>query len=109
MKLSTLTLSDLSGAIFAEGSNLPKTITIVDNDSIFLSFLTTNFTVAEDVGSNGFVVNVQLSEASDLEVTFDFALENSSATKGLDFIEVSDRTRSIEAKSNDRVLFNSNS
>ena len=93
----TLTLSDLSGAIFAEGSNLPKTITIVDNDSIFLSFLTTNFTVAEDVGSNGFVVNVQLSEASDLEVTFDFALENSSATKGLDFIEVSDRTRSIEA------------
>ena len=47
----TLTLSNLSGAVFAEGSNLPKTITILDNESIFLSISTTDFSVAENVGS----------------------------------------------------------
>ena len=93
----TLTLSNISGAVLASGDTGPQTITIVDDDSISLSMTTTEFLVDEDVGASGFVVNVELTEASNLDVTFDYDLMNGTAIKGADFVEPTNRTVTIPA------------
>ena len=83
----TLTLSNISEAVLASEDRGPQTITIVDDDSNSLSMTTTEFLVDEDVGASGFVVNVELTEASNLDVTFDYDLMNGTAIKGTDFVE----------------------
>ena len=95
----TLALSNISGAVLASEDTGPHTITIVDDDSISLSMTTTDFLVDEDVGTNGFVVNVELTAASNLDVTFDYDLMNVTAIKGVDFVEPTNRTVTIPAGS----------
>ena len=86
-----LTLSNVSGAVFESGATHRESITIVDNESATLSITTTNFSVAEDIGTTGFVVNVALSEVTDLDVTFDYDLTNDTAEKGVDYVEDSNQ------------------
>ena len=93
----TLTLSSLSGAVFPSSNPLSQEITIVDDDSISLSLTTSDFLVDEDVGASGFVVNVELTEASNLDITFEYALTNGTAIKGADFVEPTNRIVTIPA------------
>ena len=97
----TLTLSNLSGAVFANGTPLSETITILDNESISLSITTENFSIEESVvgtdRGNTFVVNVALSEVANLDVTFDYDLMDVLANKGVDYLEATDRTVTISA------------
>ena len=93
----TLTLSNLTGAVFANGAMQTETITILDNESINLSVTTTDFFVAEEVGTAGFVVNVGLSEATTLDVTFDYDLVDGTAEEGIDYVKDTNRTVTIEA------------
>ena len=91
----TITLSDISGAVFASGTEHSETITIIDDDSITLSISTTDFSVFENVGTNGFVVNVGLSESTNLDVTLDYDLTDLTATEGMDYLEDTNRSVSI--------------
>ena len=100
-----ITLSNLNNAVFEGGSAPSPAITILDDDSNFLTFSNTSFDVDEDVGSSGFVVNVELTTAPELDVTFDYDLiderENSNYTaiEGIDFVEPANRTVTIPAGS----------
>ena len=100
-----ITLSNLNNAVFEGGSAPSPAITILDDDSNFLTFANTSFDVDEDVGSSGFVVNVELTTAPELDVTFDYDLiderENSNYTAiaGIDFVEPANRTVTIPAGS----------
>ncbi len=102
-ELFTITLSNLSGAVFESGSELSETITILDNDSITLSVSTTNFNVNESDenvdGGNSFVVDFVLSGTTALDVTFEYDLTDVSANKGVDYLEEIERTVTIPAGS----------
>ena len=83
-----LTLSGLRGAIFAdEEDSISESVIIVDNESPTLVVTTTDFTVAEDVGSIGFEINVQLSGPTSQRVTFDYGMMDGSALESLDYTE----------------------
>ena len=72
-------LTNLVGAVFASGeSNLAQTITIIDDDTL-LSFVTTDFSVAENINGGKFNVQVQLSKTPTNPVTFNVALSPDSA------------------------------
>ena len=76
-------LKELNGAKFASGTTLDATVTIVDDDELVLSFRTTNFETNENVGD--FEVEVQITNLTDVNVTFDFALSGGTATIGVDY------------------------
>ena len=92
-----LTLSNLTGAVFASGGILTETITILDDEAITLTLSTTDFSVAENIGGDGFEVEVELSKASGLDVTFDYDLTDATATENEDYVETSDSTVTISA------------
>ena len=50
--------------MFENGATHQEPITILDNESNTLSITTTDFSVAEEIGATGFVVDVALSEAT---------------------------------------------
>ena len=96
----TITLSNLSGGVatFPNGaSSFSKTITIIDDESNALSISNTNLSVAEDIGSTGFIVNLELSRAVGFNVTVSYALASGTATKVSDFTEPTNRTVTILA------------
>ena len=95
-----VTLFNLSGAKFANVSKLSQTITIIDDDSRILSFSDTELSVAENVGSSGLEVTLLLSEITSQDVTFEFSMLDGSATLGLDYFEVTNRTATIDANAN---------
>ena len=87
----TLMLSNLSNAVFARGSTLSQPIKIFDVTNITLAMTTTDFNVLENIGGNGFEVNVELSEVANLDVTFDYNLTNGTAFKPYDYVEPTNR------------------
>ena len=55
----TLTLSNIKGAVFANNSStIPKTVTIVDDETPIIRISTTDFNIAEE--TNSFVVDLAL-------------------------------------------------
>ena len=100
-----LTLSNLNNAVFAGGSAPSPAITILDDDSNILTFVNSSFEVAEDIGSSGFVVNVELTTAPELDVTFDYDLigeredSNYTAVEGIDYVELANKSVAISAGS----------
>ena len=92
----TLSLSRPNGAEFARGaSSISKTITIVDNELPTLNFTNDNFKVNENVGSAGFPLNLELSGATGQAVTFEYALADVTAEKGIDYTEAAESARMI--------------
>ena len=92
-----LSFSKLSGAVYPNGNRISETITIFDNDSTILSFDTTDFNVAESVGSSGFEVTVMLSTTASRDVSFYYWMLDGSATKGVDYSEATNRSLTIPA------------
>ena len=105
----TLTLSDLTGAVFKMGlGSVVKTVVIKDDEAPVLLLTTTNFTLAEDDVSGHINFDVKLSGATGQNVSFDYGMLDVTTTKGLDYTEATDRTVTIVAGGNERVVFNSN-
>ena len=83
-------------------SQLSQTVTIVDDESTNLSIVSgTSHTVAENVPSENYTVNVRLSQATLVPVTFDYALADITTTKGTDYTEPTNRSLTIAAGSRD--------
>ena len=81
----TVRLKSLNGAVFASGTTLDATVTIEDDEDPELSFKTTTFKPGEEISGGMFEVVVELSGATDSEVTFDIALGGGTATKDEDY------------------------
>ena len=71
----TLTLSDISNAVFEGGSNIiSKTVVILDDELSTLSISTSNFSLFEDDNSNSFILEVMLNGETEQDVTFDYGI-----------------------------------
>ena len=81
----SLVLSNLIGAEFENGTSISKTITIVDNEFPTLSIANTTFYVAEDVGTDGFDLELELSGPSSNNVQVRLEVTGGTATAGVDF------------------------
>ena len=81
-----ITLSNAENAIFADSaSSISTTVTILDDEPApTLSFeATSNFNPAENIGN--LVLNVSLTSQALLDVSFDVAVEDGTATIGEDY------------------------
>ena len=80
----TLALTNLAGAVFADGSNAySQVITIVDNETPTLKFAQTTLDVAESVGMAEVVVN--LSGATNNPVVITYETVDGTASSPADF------------------------
>ena len=68
-----LTLSNLTGAVFAEGTSLTQAITIVDDELPVVKFTNLTASIAEDVTDGMVDLDVSLSGATTNPVTVTFA------------------------------------
>ena len=76
MRLFNLTLSNLTGAVFAEGTALTQAITIVDDELPVVKFTNLTASVAEDVSGGMASLEVSLSGATTNPVTVTYATAN---------------------------------
>ena len=91
-----ITLSNAVNAIFADSaSSISTTVTILDDEPApTLSFeATSNFNPAENIGN--LVLNVSLSSQALLDVSFDVAVEDGTATIGEDYSNPTQNSFSI--------------
>ena len=87
-----------SGAKFVGGgTTMTQTITIHDNDPPTLSFQTTSISAVENVNSANLDVTVNLNTSTYQDVSFDFALTDGTAKKGIDYLEETTRNVTISA------------
>ena len=92
----TIILSNPTNAEFAdEEETISKDATIVDNEPPRLSVTTTELTVDENVGSDGFQFTVRLSGATRQVVSFKYDLTDDTATEGQDYTEEAESERTI--------------
>ena len=92
----TIILSNPTNAEFAdEEETISKDATIVDNEPPRLSVTTTELTVDENVGSDGFQFTVRLSGATRQVVSFKYDLTDDTATEGQDYTEEAESDRTI--------------
>ena len=78
----TLTLSNLNNAIFANNDvSISKTITIVDNEPPILRVSAEEFKVDENVGSDGFEFDIELSGPTRKVVSLVYDLIDETATE----------------------------
>ena len=81
-KTFTFRITQMEGARFPEGvTSLTGTVTIVDDESTTLTLSNTEFFVEEDVAGENFDLNIGLSSASEVDVSFLFFLTNGNALK----------------------------
>ena len=83
LNITNLTSSGLGG------SSMPieVTVTIVDDEMPTMSLTNSTFEVAENVNGGNFVVNFQLSGATDSDVTLTYAFTDGTTIKGMDYEE----------------------
>ena len=91
-----ITVTITAGAKFmGGGTTKTETISIHDNEPPTLSLPTSAITVAENVESGKVDVNVTLSIGSYHDVTFDYELTDVSTTKGGDYIDEVESSKTI--------------
>ena len=81
----SLVISNPIGAEFENGTSISKTITIVDDESPTLSIANTTFYVAEDVGTDGFDLELELSGPTSNNVQLRLEVTGGTATVDVDF------------------------
>ena len=96
-KTIRIKLSNLTGAVFAEGGDsITRTIIIVDDEPTTFSLSTTTFEVDENVSEEKIDISYMISPVSLFDISFKVATEDDTAIKGQDYTEV-DQTITIEA------------
>ena len=91
----TLALTNLAGAVFADGSNAySQVITIVDNETPTLKFAQTTLDVAESVGMAEVVVN--LSGATNNPVVITYETVDGTASSPADFTGITNASPETE-------------
>ena len=80
-KIFTVRLKTLNNAVFASGTTLDATVTVLDDEFPTLSFKTTEFNPAEEIMDGEFEVEVEISMVAREIVTFDIELGGGTATK----------------------------
>ena len=88
----TITLSNFSGAVLADGeTRYSATIDIDDDEGPTLSIANTNLYVGEDVGDSGYGLELVLSGETSNEVVLDLAINGGNAVAGTDYDDPTQR------------------
>ena len=81
----SITLSNPIGAVFSNGTTISKEITIIDDEIPTLLVANSTLNVAENIGADGFDLQLKLSGATSSIVSLSLAVTGGTATTNVDF------------------------
>ena len=91
-----IVVTDISNAISSTGlTTFEQIITIADDEMPTLSISNSSFEVAEDVTGGNFIIDYELSGATQTVVSFNYTLTASTATTGSDYTVPNSLTETI--------------